>query len=113
MKRNFNQKNLINLYQAILALESEKEAQNFLRDLLTKEEINEFSKRWQAAQMLNMKVPYTEIEKKTGLSSTTVARVSKWLKQGKGGYRLILKRLNRNWHHISSSVGKELMMKSK
>ena len=95
-------KNTENLYEAILSLKNKDEAQKFFRDLLTEQEILEFSKRWQVAQMLANKVSYSVIEKKTGLSSTTVARISKWLKSGKGGYKLILKRLNSHHNLISS-----------
>jgi uncharacterized protein YerC len=56
--------------------------------------------------MLAKKVSYSEIVEKTGLSSTTVARVSKWLNQGMNGYRLMLQKLNS--HHASFSVGKGL-----
>ena len=34
-----------------------------------------------------------KIEKETGMSSTTIARINKWLTNGMGGYRLILKRI--------------------
>ena len=95
-------KNTENLYEAILSLENKSEAKKFFRDLLTKQEILEFSKRWQVAQMLSNKVSYSVIEKKTGLSSTTVARISKWLKSGKGGYKLVLKKLNSHHNLISS-----------
>ena len=81
------------LIQAILALRSTSEAQRFLRDLLTPKEIKEFAKRLQTAEMLSDKVSYVDIEKKTGLSSTTVARVSKWLNGKEGGYRTIIARL--------------------
>ena len=95
-------KNTENLYEAILSLKNKDEAQKFFRDLLTEQEILEFSKRWQVAQMLANKVSYSVIEKKTGLSSTTVARISKWLKSGKGGYKLVLKKLNSHHNLISS-----------
>ena len=97
-------KNTENLYQAILNLKDLEEAKRFFRDLLTEQEILEFSKRWQVAQMLEDKVPYSVIEKKTGLSSTTVARISKWLNKGQGGYKLMLKRLN--IHHNSNSFSR-------
>lgn len=90
-----------------MALKNKNEARRFLRDLLTAGEIEEFSNRWQAAQMLNKGISYIEIVKDTGLSSTTVARISKWLKKGMGGYRLMLKRLNAH-HNNSSPVGKGL-----
>ena len=86
------------LVMAILALETSDEAKRFLRDLMTEKEIIEFGKRFQAANMLYKKVHYSAIEEKTGLSSTTVARVSKWLKGKEGGYRTIISRL----HHKNS-----------
>lgn len=80
------------LYAAILSLNTLDEAKRFFRDLLTGEEIEEFSKRWQVAQMLDQGISYVAIQEETGLSSTTVARISRWLQQGKGGYRLVLDR---------------------
>ena len=82
-----------NLYKAVLTLKNEEECKRFLRDLLTEAEIKEFTNRWKVAHMLDKKVPYEKIEKETGMSSTTIARVNKWLINGKGGYRLILRRL--------------------
>ncbi len=64
--------------------------------LLTKAEIKEFSARWKVAQMLDKKIRYEIIAKKTGMSSTTIARISKWLNNGMGGYKLMLKRLKNN-----------------
>ncbi|OGG73688.1 hypothetical protein A3A40_03435 [Candidatus Kaiserbacteria bacterium RIFCSPLOWO2_01_FULL_54_20] len=81
------------LIQAVLSLKTSDEARRFLRDLLTKEEISEFSKRFQTAEMLSKQQPYSVIEKKTGLSSTTVARVAHWLHKGRGGYGMVLRRL--------------------
>lgn len=71
------------------------EAQDFFRDLLTEEEILEFANRWQVARMLEQKVPYSRIERETGASSTTVARVSRWLNTGMGGYKLMIERMKR------------------
>ncbi len=81
------------LIQAILAIKTDDEAKRFLRDLMTEKEIEEFSNRLKAAEMLTENIPYSAIVEKTGLSSTTVARVAKWLHGSEGGYRLILKRL--------------------
>lgn len=86
------------LIQAILALETPDEARRFLRDLMTEGEIMEFAKRLRAAKMLIQNVPYSIIEEKTGLSSTTVARVSKWLNGKQGGYKTIINKLH---HHDS------------
>ena len=86
-------KEIRELYQAILSLETEAEARAFFRDLLTESEIAEFAERWKAARMLAQGKPYLAISAETGLSSTTVARVARWVKEGTGGYRLALKRL--------------------
>ena len=102
----WNNKNTEDLLVAILALENKKEAVKFLRDLLTEKEIIEFSKRWKAAKMLNEKISYINIEKETGLSSRTIARISKWLNNGMNGYKLVLKRINN--HHNLNPSGKRL-----
>src|SRR3989344_7445761 len=88
------------LIKAILSLESADEARRFLRDLLTPKEIEEFGKRFCAAELLTENVPYSAIERRTGLSSTTVARVSKWLNGKEGGYRSVINKL----HHHSISL---------
>lgn len=95
------------LFQSILALKNMDEAKRFFRDLLSEQEIIEFSKRWQAAQMLNENIRYTKIQKATGLSSTTVARISKWLNDGMGGYRLMLDRMNQS-HHRELTAARSL-----
>ena len=84
------------LVESILALKNEDEAESFLRDLMTESEIEEFAKRLKAAEMLSLSIPYSSIEKETGLSSTTIARVSKWLNSGAGGYKKIIERVH---HH--------------
>lgn len=93
------------LIQALLGLKTSDEAKRFLRDLMTTGEIQEFSRRLEAARLLTQKVPYSVIEKQTGLSSTTVARVSKWLNGKEGGYRSVINKLH---HHNSIQAGKGL-----
>jgi len=90
MKSGANTKDL---YKAILSLKTGAEAQKFFRDLLTEAEIDEFSNRWKVARMLVNKEPYEAITRETGMSSTTIARISKWLNNGMGGYKLVIKRL--------------------
>ncbi len=104
MKNIINTKQSDALFQAILTLQNLDEAKRFFRDLLTEEEIKEFSARWKVAQMLEMKISYSKIENETGMSSTTIARVSKWLKNGMNGYKLILQR----FHHTESTRLREV-----
>jgi TrpR-related protein YerC/YecD len=95
------------LLKAILALESQKEAEIFLQDLLTEQEIIEFGNRWKAARMLDAGETYLTIRKETKLSERTIARISKWLKSGKGGYKLMIKKFSH--HQTSSKSGKRLI----
>jgi len=85
----------IELYNALLAIKNVNEMKLFLRDLLTTKEIIELGRRWQAAKMLYKKMPYTKIVDITGLSSTTVARISKWLREGRG-YKMVLSKRRKN-----------------
>jgi TrpR-related protein YerC/YecD len=87
------------LVEAVLALRNKSETKKFLRDLLTEAEIEEFGNRWQAAQMLNNGKSYTTIRGYTGLSPRTIARISGWLKNGMGGYQLMINRLALHHHN--------------
>ena len=102
---NWNSKESNQLLNAFLSIESKDEIKRFLRDLMTKGEIEEFSRRLEAARLLTRSVQYCEIIEKTGLSSTTVARISKWLRGPLGGYRLVLNNLH---HHNHSKLEKGL-----
>lgn len=96
------------LYQAFLSLKNEDECKKFLRDLLTQAEIKEFINRWKVARLLDKKVQYKKIEKQTGMSSTTIARINKWLQKGMGGYQLMINRFKEkstNHHHITPRGG--------
>lgn len=98
-------KNEQDFIKAITLLKTETEARNYLRDLLTEAEIKEFSNRWKVAQLLDQNISYKKIEKETGMSSTTIARVQKWLTTGMNGYNSMLiktKSITTNSvHHLS------------
>ena len=81
------------LFDAILSLESTKEAANFFRDLLTMAEIKEFANRWQMVKLLYKGWSYADIAQKLNVSTATVTRVAYWLDNGLGGYQEIAKRL--------------------
>ena len=83
------------LLQAIVSLKTEEEAAQFLRDLCTISELEAMSHRWQAARLVDEGMPYHEVSRRTGASTTTVTRVAHWLRHGEGGYRLVLDRLRR------------------
>ena len=102
---NWNTKEKRELVEAILSLKNKDEAERFFRDLMTKQEIDEFSKRLLAAKMLSQDTQYSAIIEATGLSSTTVARISKWLKGPIGGYRLVLNKISSSSRNYGASNG--------
>jgi TrpR-related protein YerC/YecD len=59
-------------------IDDKTEVFSFLRDLLSEKEIIEFSRRFEVAKMLAEKLSYSKIEEKTNMSSTTIARISKY-----------------------------------
>lgn len=81
------------LAQAFLQLKTEEEVSNFLRDLMTIGEIEEFANRLEIARLLLKKRSYKAIAKSTGVSTTTVTRVAHWLFRGCGGYRKVFEKL--------------------
>ena len=83
------------LFEAILELKTVPEAEAFFRDLLTLAELKEFANRFRIARMLDEKKrkPYWQIAKEAKTTTATVTRVASWLKQGTGGYRMILNRI--------------------
>jgi len=86
-------KDLKELYEAVLQLETADECKKFFRDLCTVSELSAMTERLQAVKMVNEGIPYREISKKTGSSTATITRVAHWLHHGKGGYKLVLERL--------------------
>lgn len=83
------------LFGAFAALGDGDEAARFLRDIATPSEIKSFEERWRIARLLDEGVlSYRAIAKRTGASTTTVARVARFLKEeNNNGYRLMIDRL--------------------
>lgn len=73
--------------------------QAFLRDVMTEKEILDISSRLEAARMLSAGEKYTTISKQTKLSSRTIARISDWMQNGKGGYKTAISLLGSHHAH--------------
>ena len=67
---------------------------SLLEDLFTIREIKETSQRLAVARQLDAGKSYSAIEEATGASATTIARVSKCLSYGAGGYNAALNALD-------------------
>ena len=81
------------LFKAIITIDSIDECKNFFYDLCTPSEIEEFSTRWLIVKLLSKKKPYRQIALETGVSTTTVGRVARYMKYGHDGYNTILNKL--------------------
>ena len=85
-----------NLAEAFTKVSTTQESLNFLRDLLTPAELEEFSNRFEIAKLLETKkLSYAEIAKKVSTSTTTVTRVALWLNNGCGGYKNVLLKMKK------------------
>lgn len=76
------------LCRAFAALTNPEDVRAFLDDLCTPAEIEAMADRWRVVPWLLDGVPYREIHDHTGVSVTTIGRVSRCLEGPVGGYRL-------------------------
>ncbi len=78
------------LLRVFATLDDEDTIFCLLEDLFTIREIRETSQRLSVARLLSDGKSYATIEETTGASATTIARVSKCLSYGTGGYAAAL-----------------------
>ena len=83
---------LADLCRALCALRDEEQMAAFLRDVCTVNELQALGHRLAAARLVDAGIPYAEIARRVGCSTTTVTRVAHWLRHGEGGYGLVLER---------------------
>lgn len=82
----------LKLEAALTQLGTEKDVRDFLVDLCTPAELRALSERWHVAQILDEgEKSYREIQADTGVSTTTIGRVARFLRdEPHGGYRAVL-----------------------
>ena len=82
------------LSTALKKLDSDKDIENFLKDLCTPTEIEAMQERWEVAQLLYKgKSTYRDIASKLNTSTATVTRVARFLfKESNKGYLSLLKK---------------------
>ena len=83
------------LASALAAVRNADEGRALLADLCTPAEVHSLAERWQVARLLDAgNLTYREIHEATGVSTTTIVRVARFLRQEDNrGYRLLLDRL--------------------
>ena len=77
------------LCDALLTATSRQEMRRLLVDLCTPAEIRTMAERWHVARLLDSnELAYREIHERTGVSTTTIVRVGRFLRQEPNkGYR--------------------------
>ena len=93
MKEKFNSQDALDLYEAILSLESVEECEAFFEDLCTINELISMMQRFQVAKMLDTDMTYSDIAGETSASTTTISRVNRALNYGANGYRTVIDRM--------------------
>lgn len=70
------------LCEALLTPRTPEEMKRFLADLCTPAEVRTLAERWHVARLLEQgELSYREIHDATGVSTTTIVRVARFLKQ--------------------------------
>lgn len=80
------------LYQVIADIRNPKEAEEILKDFLTKTELEVIAKRLGIAYFINQNREYEFIKKNLAVSTATVATIKNQMKKKKG-FRLALKKI--------------------
>jgi TrpR-related protein YerC/YecD len=91
------------LVSAMRSCASNQELENFFRDIATLSELQALSERFEVAKQLTKGLSYRQVSLNTGASTTTVTRVAKFIENGEGGYRSVLRT------HRHHRMGAELM----
>lgn len=86
------------LLESFLTLNSVQDVRNYLTDLCTPQEIAAMAERLEIAILLSEKnLSYRDISHRTGASTTTVARVARFLNdEPHGGYRKTIQKLQKD-----------------
>ncbi len=81
------------LIKAFLSLKNEDELKAFFRDLMSERDLREFAMRWEVAKKLDAGVPFSQIQEESGESPVTITKINRWLKEGCGGYKMLIDRM--------------------
>lgn len=94
------------LCSAMILAKSKEEMRRFLTDLCTPAEIRALIERWHVARILDQQeLSYRDINEKTGVSTTTIGRVARFLtNEPHHGYRAILDRIKKEKNNGKNEI---------
>ena len=90
---SFHNQDTDRLFQAILTLKTVEECDRFFDDICTIQEVLTIAQRLKTAELLKKGANYQEINRETGMSTTTISRVRRSLDYGSGGYDMVISRM--------------------
>ena len=96
MAKNIPTERKMEMYKAILSLQSLEECCAFFDDLCAVTELRVMEQRFEVAGMLKKNKVYTEIMQATNASSATISRVNRMLQYGTGCLGEVLERMEQN-----------------
>jgi len=86
----------IQFCEALASLQNSVEAAEFMRDLITSQELEMLAKRLKIAELLLDGFNYGEIMHHLKVGASKIARVGEWLRYSGEGYRLVIERIKKN-----------------
>ena len=89
-KKTVSKKDIDNLFEVIVGLNSVGDCRLLFEDLCTDKEIEQMAQRIKAAKLLMEGNTYNQVIEQTDISSATLCRVSRCVQYGKG-YRHFVK----------------------
>ena len=81
------------LLDVFMSFKNKDELKMFFRDLMSERDLREFAMRWEVAKKLDAGETYEKIQEQSGEAMQTIARISRWLKEGTGGYKMMIERM--------------------
>ncbi len=93
MNDKLKDRDMDELFDAILCLETREECYAFFEDLCTVLELKSLSQRLKVAKMLSEHHVYSDIVGRTGASTATISRVNRSLNYGCDGYEIVFNRM--------------------
>ena len=88
-------KHLQELHELFAAIDTIKEAEMFIEDMFTPQEVESLAERWQLIKQLEQGKPQRQIAKDLNVSICKITKGSRVLKYGRGAFPYFLKKLGK------------------